>query len=83
MRWKLPQREKVFSLYDKSGKVAAAYEQFGKEVADIVGEAKRTKIELTAYDDLFETDQSREEAGLSKIRELTVSEIDAFPKPSV
>lgn len=41
--------------------------------------SKETKIELTAYDDLFETDQSREEAGLSKIRELPVSEIDEFP----
>ncbi len=27
--------------------------------------SKETKIELTAYDDLFETDQSREEAKLS------------------
>lgn len=41
--------------------------------------SKETKIELTAYDDLFETDQSREEAGLSKIRELPISEIDEFP----
>ena len=44
-----------------------------------MGRSKETKIELTAYDDLFETDQSREEAGLSKIRELPVSEIDEFP----
>lgn len=43
--------------------------------------AKRqeTKIELTAYDDLFETDQSREESQLSKIRDIPISEIDAFP----
>ena len=43
--------------------------------------AKRqeTKIELTAYDDLFETDQSREEAGLSKIRDIPLSQIDEFP----
>ena len=43
--------------------------------------AKRqeTKIELTAYDDLFETDQSREEAGLSKIRDIHISKIDEFP----
>ena len=43
--------------------------------------AKRqeTKIELTAYDDLFETDQSREEAGLSKIRDIPISQIDEFP----
>ena len=33
------------------------------------------KIELTAYDDLFETDQSREEAKLSKIRDIPISEM--------
>lgn len=41
--------------------------------------SKETKIELTAYDDLFETDQSREEAKLSKVRDIPVSEIDEFP----
>ncbi len=38
-----------------------------------------SKIELTAYDDLFETDESRAEANLSKIREIPVCEIDEFP----
>ena len=37
------------------------------------------KIELTAYDDLFQTDESREEAKLSKIRDIPISEIDEFP----
>lgn len=37
------------------------------------------KIELTAYDDLFQTDESRAEAALSKIRDIPVSEIDEFP----
>lgn len=41
--------------------------------------SKETKIELTAYDDLFETDQSREEAALSKIRDIPIAEIDEFP----
>ena len=41
--------------------------------------SKETKIELTAYDDLFETDQSREETALSKIRDITISQIDEFP----
>ena len=41
--------------------------------------SKRTGIELTAYDDLFETDQSREEAALSKIRDIPIVEIDEFP----
>lgn len=40
---------------------------------------RETKIELTAYDDLFETDQSREEAKLSKIRDIPISQIDEFP----
>ncbi len=41
--------------------------------------ARNKKIELTAYDDLFETDESRAEANLSKIREIPISEIDEFP----
>ncbi len=41
--------------------------------------SKRTEIELTAYDDLFETDESRAEANLSRIREIPISEIDEFP----
>ena len=41
--------------------------------------SKRTGIELTAYDELFETDESRAEANLSKIREIPISEIDEFP----
>ena len=41
--------------------------------------SRRSKIELTAYDDLFETDVSRAEANLSKIREIPISEIDEFP----
>lgn len=41
--------------------------------------SKRTEIELTAYDDLFQTDESREEARLSRIRDIPISEIDEFP----
>jgi ParB family chromosome partitioning protein len=37
------------------------------------------KIELTAYDDLFQTDESRAEAKLSKIRDIPIAEIDEFP----
>ena len=40
---------------------------------------RETKIELTAYDDLFQTDESRAEAVLSKIRDIPISEIDEFP----
>ena len=41
--------------------------------------SRETKIELTTYDDLFQTDESREEAKLSKIRDIPISEIDEFP----
>ena len=40
---------------------------------------RETKIELIAYDDLFQTDESRAEAALSKIRDIPISEIDEFP----
>ena len=41
--------------------------------------SRESKIELTAYDDLFQTDESRAEAALSKIRDIPLSEIDEFP----
>lgn len=41
--------------------------------------SRKSSIELTAYDDLFQTDESRAEAALSKIRDIPVSEIDEFP----
>ena len=44
-----------------------------------MAKGSESKIELTAYDDLFETDESRAEAALSKIREIPISEIDEFP----
>ncbi|MEH2953333.1 ParB/RepB/Spo0J family partition protein [Candidatus Merdisoma sp. JLR.KK011] len=44
-----------------------------------MAKSRESKIELTAYDDLFETDQSREEANLSKIRDIPLAEIDEFP----
>ena len=41
--------------------------------------SRESKIELTAYDDIFQTDESREEAKLSKIRDIPIAEIDEFP----
>lgn len=41
--------------------------------------AGRPKIELKAYDDLFQTDESRAEEKLSKIRDIPIAEIDEFP----
>ena len=62
--------------YDKGGKVAAAYEQFGKEVAEL-GEKQHTQNRDVANDALFEIDKNREETALSKIwdRRLTSSQI--------
>ena len=40
---------------------------------------RKSSIDLTAYDDLFQTDESRAEAALSKIRDIPISEIDEFP----
>ena len=44
-----------------------------------MAKGKRTGIELTAYDDIFETDECRAEAALSKIRDIPLAEIDEFP----
>ena len=44
-----------------------------------MAKSRENKIELTAYDDLFQTDESRAEAALSKIRDIPLSEIDEFP----
>ena len=41
--------------------------------------SRENKIGLTAYDDLFQTDESRAEARLSKIRDIPLSQIDEFP----
>lgn len=41
--------------------------------------SKGSKIELTAYDDLFQTSESREEAKRSRIWDIPLSEIDEFP----
>ncbi|MGL5913812.1 MAG: ParB/RepB/Spo0J family partition protein [Bacteroidales bacterium] len=38
-----------------------------------------SKIELKLYDDLFETDESRAENALAKIRDIPLAEIDDFP----
>jgi ParB family transcriptional regulator, chromosome partitioning protein len=38
-----------------------------------------SKIELKAYDDIFETDESREELNREKVLEIPLTEIDGFP----
>ena len=44
-----------------------------------MAKGKERKIELIAYDDLFQTDESREEAKQSRIQDIPLSEIDEFP----
>ena len=44
-----------------------------------LAKGKERKIELTAYDDLFQTDESREEAKQSRIQDIPLSKIDEFP----
>ena len=44
-----------------------------------MAKGKERKIDLTAYDDLFQTDESREEAKQSRIQDIPLSEIDEFP----
>ena len=44
-----------------------------------MAKGKERKIELTAYDDLFQTDESREEAKQSRIQDIPLSKIDEFP----
>lgn len=36
-------------------------------------------IDLRSYDDIFKTEEEREEDRLSKIRDIPISEIDDFP----
>lgn len=42
--------------------------------------SKGHKIELTAYDDLLQTDERRVEAKLRKIWDIPIAEIDEFPE---
>ena len=39
---------------------------------------KRANISLTSYDDLFETEKSREESQLEKVRMISLSELVPF-----
>ena len=40
---------------------------------------KKFGIDLKSYDDIFKTEEEREEDRLSKIRDIPISEIDDFP----
>ena len=76
--WTLPQQAKAFLPMTKevrSPPLTSSSERRWQRLA----RSRETKIELTAYDDLFQTDESRAEARLSKIRDIPLSQIDEFP----
>ena len=78
VRWKLPQRAKVFLPTTKAARLPQLMSSSERRWQSLA-RSRETKIELTAYDNLFQTDESREEAKLSKIRDIPISEIDEFP----
>ena len=78
VRWKQPQRVKAFSPTTKAARLPLRMNSSQRRWQSLARN-RETKIELTAYDDLFQTDESRAEAALSKIRDIPLSEIDEFP----
>ncbi len=78
VRWKLPQKAKVSLPTTKAARLPQPMSSSERRWQRLA-RSRETKIELTAYDDLFQTDESREEEKLSKIRDIPISEIDEFP----
>ena len=64
---------KSIFAHDPNGKVAEGYKNLTKEVIKL--EKQREKVELAPYDDLFSTEESRQDAKLEKIREIPLSEL--------
>ena len=71
-------RERAFSPMTKAVRLPQLMSSLERRW-QILARSRKSSIELTAYDDLFQTDESREEAKLSKIRDIPISEIDEFP----
>ena len=67
---------KSIFAHDPSGKVAEGYKNLTKEVLKL--EKQREKIELASVDDLFSTEEGRQDAKLEKIQELPLSELHPF-----
>ena len=64
--------------YEPSSPVAKAYAEFAKEVsAD--GRGRKSDFTLPTLDDLFSTQELRDDAKLSKIRDIPLELIDDFP----
>lgn len=62
--------------HDPKGKVADAYRVLTKEV--LSNAEKGGNISLSSYDDIFQTDQSREEAQQERVQEIPLSELHPF-----
>ena len=56
--------------------MAEGYKNLTKEVIKL--EKQREKVELAPYDDLFSTEESRQDAKLEKIQEIPLSELHPF-----
>jgi len=63
--------------HDPKGKVAEAYRELKKEVLKI--EKQRQKHNLNSYDDIFSTEETREDAKREKIMDTPLSELYPFP----
>ena len=67
---------KSIYAHDPNGKVAEGYKNLTKEVLKLESSAK--KIELASVDDLFSTEESRQDEQLEKIQEIPLSELHPF-----
>ena len=67
---------KSIFVHDPGGKVAEGYRNLTKEVLKL--EKQREKIELASVDDLFSTEEGRQDAKLEKIQEIPLSELHPF-----
>ena len=67
---------KSIFAHDPNGKVAEGYKNLTQEVIKL--EKQRKKVELAPYDDLFSTEESRQDAKLEKVREIPLSELHPF-----
>ena len=63
--------------HDPKGKVADAYRVLTKGGASQCRK-KTENISLSSYDDIFQTDQSREEAQQERVQEIPLSELHPF-----
>ena len=67
---------KSIFAHDPNGKVAEGYKNLTKEVIKL--EKQREKSRAGSIDDLFSTEESRQDAKLEKIQEIPLSELHPF-----